>query len=236
MTVEQKIDENNDQFPVGIRVLAVDDNPICLALLETLLRKCQYHVTTTSQPIMALKMLQQRKNDFDLVISDVDMPDIDGFKLLELVGLEMDLPFIMLSGHGNTEFVMKGIMHGACDYLLKPVRIEELKLIWKHIVWRKKIDFKDRITFNKPQCESGKVGEGFPGTRNVDQNEKLNRKRKDQSVDENEDRDEDPPSQKKPRVVWSEELRHKFVAAVNQLGGIDSKFFPDHTPRVCAFF
>ncbi|CAK9163771.1 unnamed protein product, partial [Ilex paraguariensis] len=43
MTVEQKIDENNDQFPVGIRVLAVDDNPICLALLETLLRKCQYH-------------------------------------------------------------------------------------------------------------------------------------------------------------------------------------------------
>lgn len=41
---------------------------------------------------MALKML--RESRFDLVITDVEMPDIDGFKLLELVGLEMDLPVI----------------------------------------------------------------------------------------------------------------------------------------------
>ncbi|MBA0846140.1 hypothetical protein Goarm_023338, partial [Gossypium armourianum] len=48
------------------------------------------------------------------------MPDMDVFKLLELVGLEMDLPVIMLSTHGDTELVMKGITHGACDSLLKP--------------------------------------------------------------------------------------------------------------------
>ncbi|KAL0285405.1 UNVERIFIED_CONTAM: Two-component response regulator ORR22 [Sesamum angustifolium] len=86
--------ENSDNFPVGLRVLAVDDDPICLKLLETLLRKCQYHVTTTSQARMALKMLRENKDRFDLVISDVHMPDMDGFKLLELVGLEMDLPVI----------------------------------------------------------------------------------------------------------------------------------------------
>ena len=53
-----------------------------------------FAVTTTNQAITALKMLRENKNNFDLVISDVSMPDMDGFKLLELVGLEMDLPVI----------------------------------------------------------------------------------------------------------------------------------------------
>ena len=53
-----------------------------------------FAVTTTSQAVTALKLLRENKNRFDLVISDVHMPDMDGFKLLELVGLEMDLPVI----------------------------------------------------------------------------------------------------------------------------------------------
>lgn len=56
-------------------------------------------VTTTNQAITALKMLRENRNKYDLVISDVNMPDMDGFKLLELVGLEMDLPVISKQGH-----------------------------------------------------------------------------------------------------------------------------------------
>ncbi|KAL2939967.1 Two-component response regulator ORR24 [Bienertia sinuspersici] len=222
MTVEHKRDESIDQFPVGMRVLAVDDDPICLRLLETLLRKCQYHVTTTSQAITALKMLRENKNMFDLVISDVHMPDMDGFKLLELVGLEMDLPVIMLSANGDPKLVMKGITHGACDYLLKPVRLEELKNIWQHVVRRKKYDSKDQNSCNSLDKNFGE-GNGTGGV-NSDQDAKQSRKRKDQNVDDDEDQDEnenendDPSSQKKPRVVWSVELHRKFVAAVNQLG------------------
>ncbi|MBA0846139.1 hypothetical protein Goarm_023338, partial [Gossypium armourianum] len=81
-------------------------------------------------------MLRENRNRYDLVITSVNMPDMDVFKLLELVGLEMDLPVIMLSTHGDTELVMKGITHGACDSLLKPVRIEELKNIWQHVKYR----------------------------------------------------------------------------------------------------
>ncbi|KAE8678680.1 Two-component response regulator ARR2 [Hibiscus syriacus] len=223
MTVERIVSETKDQFPIGMRVLAVDDDPTCLLLLETLLRRCQYHVTTTSQAITALKMLRENNNKFDLVISDVHMPDMDGFKLLELVGLEMDLPVIMLSANDDTKLVMKGITHGACDYLLKPVRIEELKNIWQHVIRRKKFDRKDwnnSGSQDKPCADSSEAA----GIGNADNNLKLNKKRKDQNEDEDEDLDEngndndDPSAQKKPRVVWSVELHRKFVAAVNQLG------------------
>ncbi|KAJ4957902.1 hypothetical protein NE237_025013 [Protea cynaroides] len=233
MTVEERPvnagnDEPKDRFPVGMRVLAVDDDPTCLRLLDTLLRRCQYHVTTTSQAITALKMLRENKNRFDLVISDVHMPDMDGFKLLELVGLEMDLPVIMLSANSDTKVVMKGIAHGAVDYLLKPVRIEELKNIWQHVLRRRKFDSKDQNNSNHPEKPqgSGESGQGNLAGGNADKNAKQNRKRKDQDEDEDEDcednglenEDPDTATQKKPRVVWSVELHRKFVAAVNQLG------------------
>lgn len=219
--------EEIDRFPVGMRVLAVDDDPTCLKLLDFLLQKCQYHVTTTNQAITALKMLRENKNKFDLVISDVDMPDMDGFKLLELVGLELDLPVIMLSAHSDTKLVMKGVTYGACDYLLKPVRLEELKNIWQHVLRKKKFESKDQNkSHNQDNARhvSGEGGQGSAATGNADQNGRFNRKRKDQNEDDDEDseenghEDDDQSTQKKPRVVWSVELHRKFVAAVNQLG------------------
>ncbi|CAL0304924.1 unnamed protein product [Lupinus luteus] len=212
-----------DPFPVGMRVLAVDDDPICLRVLETLLRKCQYHVTTTNQAIEALRMLRENRDNFDLVISDVNMPDIDGFKLLELVGLEMDLPVIT---HSDTKLVMKGVAHGACDYLLKPVRIEELKNIWQHVLRRKKFDGGDQPPKEEraPPNIAREGSQGIVSESSADQNKALGKRRKEQSEDEDEDLDvdgeeiDDPSAQKKPRVVWSVELHRKFVAAVNQLG------------------
>ncbi|KAK8319037.1 hypothetical protein V6Z12_A13G215000 [Gossypium hirsutum] len=126
----------------------------------------------------------------------------------------------VLSANGDTKLVMKGITHGACDYLLKPVRIEELQNIWQHVVRRKKKDRCNSGSKEKPHPDSGEAA----GIGNVDNNGKLNKKRKDQNEDEDYERDEnghdneDPSAQKKPRVVWSVELHRKFVAAVNQLG------------------
>lgn len=54
---------------------------------------------------MALSLLREKKNGYDVVISDVHMPDMDGFKLLEHIGLEMDLPVI-------SEYLVSIILYG----------------------------------------------------------------------------------------------------------------------------
>lgn len=136
---------------------------------------------------------------------------------------------LVLSGYSDTKLVMKGVTHGACDYLLKPVRIEELKNIWQHVVRRKNFDGKDQ---NKASNDERAPHMSGGGSQNIsensaDQNRKLGKKRKEQGEEEEDDEgngdDDDPSTQKKPRVVWSVELHRKFVAAVNQLG-LDSKF------------
>ncbi|EOY00781.1 hypothetical protein QUC31_014125 [Theobroma cacao] len=211
----------HDAFPAGLRVLVVDDDPTWLKILEKMLKKCSYEVTTCGLARDALSLLRERKDGYDIVISDVNMPDMDGFKLLEHVGLEMDLPVIMMSVDGETSRVMKGVQHGACDYLLKPIRMKELRNIWQH-VFRKKIhEVRD--------IESLEGNEGLQMTRSgsdlVDDGHLLSgedmnsaRKRKD-AENKHDDRDlSDPSSTKKARVVWTVDLHQKFVKAVNQIG------------------
>ncbi|KAI0524801.1 hypothetical protein KFK09_004187 [Dendrobium nobile] len=215
-----------EQFPAGLRVLVVDDDVTCLKILEQMLRKCRYHVITCSQAMIALSLLRERKGCFDVVISDVHMPDMDGFKLLELVGLEMDLPVIMMSADGRTSAVMRGIKHGACDYLIKPVRMEELKNVWQHVVrkkWNESKDVENSGSFEDSDHQGRVADESeYASSMNegTDASWKTQKKKRD-SKDEEDDIEldnEDPSASKKPRVVWSVELHQQFVNAVNQVG------------------
>ncbi|XP_078159633.1 two-component response regulator ARR11-like [Carex rostrata] len=126
-----------EALPAGIRVLVIDDDRISLKVVCIMLKKCGYEATQCSSGKEALEMLTQYEGEFDIVLTDVHMPDMDGFELLEKVGLGMDLPVVMLSEDSSRETVVKGINHGACDYLIKPVQIEELKKIAVHVLtWR----------------------------------------------------------------------------------------------------
>lgn len=213
------------EFPVGMKVLVVDDDPTCLLVLKRMLLDCRYDVTTCPQATRALTMLRENRRGFDVIISDVHMPDMDGFRLLELVGLEMDLPVIMMSADSRTDIVMKGIKHGACDYLIKPVRMEELKNIWQHVVRKKFNENKDhehsgslddtdrnRPTNNDNEYASS-ANDGGDGSW------KSQKKKREKEDDETDLENGDPSStSKKPRVVWSVELHQQFVNAVNHLG------------------
>ncbi|KAL0447207.1 UNVERIFIED_CONTAM: Two-component response regulator ORR26 [Sesamum latifolium] len=209
-----------DCFPAGLRVLVVDDDPTWLKILERMLKKCNYEVTTCNLAREALDLLRERKDGFDIVISDVNMPDMDGFKLLEHVGLEMDLPVIMMSVDGETSRVMKGVQHGACDYLLKPIRMKELRNIWQH-VFRKRIhevrdieghECLEELQMMRSGIEQSDDGYFFSG-------DLVSGKKRKDADNKHDDRVcGDPSSVKKARVVWTVDLHQKFVKAVNQIG------------------
>ncbi|XP_042008320.1 two-component response regulator ORR21-like [Salvia splendens] len=218
--------EVSQQFPVGLRVLVVDDDVICLRVVEQMLRKCLYNVTSCSQATVALNLLRERKGSFDVVLSDVHMPDMDGFKLLELVGLEMGLPVIMMSADGRTNLVMRGVRHGACDYLIKPIRDEELKNIWQHVVRKKQNDMKEHDHScsvedhdrRKRVIDDTEYASSLNEGADADEVNKMQKKRRDSKDEDDETDNDDPSTSKKARVVWSVELHQQFVTAVNQLG------------------
>ncbi|MBM4288604.1 MAG: response regulator [Deltaproteobacteria bacterium] len=108
-----------------VRVLVVDDED---EFRETLIKRLQSRSLTVAgaeNGAVALKLLGEQ--DFDVVVLDIKMPQMDGLEFLEkLKGLNQDLGVILLTGHGSVESGMKGLGLGALEYLMKPVPVEEL--------------------------------------------------------------------------------------------------------------
>jgi CheY-like chemotaxis protein len=130
-------DACNSRMP-SIHVLVVDDERICRAVTSQVLRKCGYRVTTCASGAEAIELLR-RGTEFNLLLTDVMMPDIDGPKLLQHVRHHSQfsqLPVIMMSANQHSEIVFECVRSGADDYLLKPVTVKQVKLLWQH-VWRK---------------------------------------------------------------------------------------------------
>ena len=109
------------------RVLLADDNADMREYVSRLLRAQGYQVTTAHDGQEALDLA--RSETFDLVLSDVMMPRLDGFGLLRAIRADRDLastPVIMLSARAAEEATVEGIEAGADDYITKPFSAREL--------------------------------------------------------------------------------------------------------------
>lgn len=108
-------------------ILIVDDEKNYLFVLEDLLVDEGYQVITADAAMRAVEMLAH--HDFDVVITDMKMPGMDGMALLEHVHHKYpDLPVIMMTAYGSVEKAVEAMRKGAFDYILKPFKNEELKL------------------------------------------------------------------------------------------------------------
>jgi DNA-binding response OmpR family regulator len=100
-------------------LLILEDDQDTQALLKRILEKAGYETTTAGDGIEALLYLG--KKDFDLILSDINMPNLDGLKLLELNNQKgITVPVIFLTAQGGADCEQKCLELGAVDFIKKP--------------------------------------------------------------------------------------------------------------------
>lgn len=107
------------------RILVIDDESSILKLLDRLLTQESYNVSTADNGGQALKLLALET--FDVVLSDLKMPDTNGIELLKKIkNLYPQTEVIIMTGQATIESAIEAIKNGAYDYILKPFNIGEL--------------------------------------------------------------------------------------------------------------
>lgn len=118
-----------------ITVLVVDDEAMLRRLLEKILKKEGYNVHLAPSAKDALEIL--RDNSVDIMISDIKMPEMDGFALLRAVKADYpDVGVIMMTGYADAYTVKDALILGADDYITKPFKSAEICMIVERAYWR----------------------------------------------------------------------------------------------------
>jgi len=114
-------------MPDPIHILVVDDDPAVRDVLAEGLKDSGYECETASDGNEALLKLQS--NGFELVVSDIDMPQMDGMRLLqEIKKVRPDTEIVMLTGVLDVETAIQSMRLGANDYLTKPFNLAEVRI------------------------------------------------------------------------------------------------------------
>jgi DNA-binding response OmpR family regulator len=117
-----------------MKILIVDDDAIILETVVRNLRADGYDVFSASDGVKALDMLETKQ--FDLVISDIMMPNLSGLGLLNILKKHYfnRIPVILISSLDRSEIILSALGMGADDFILKPVNFLELNIRVKKIL------------------------------------------------------------------------------------------------------
>lgn len=114
---------------MGYKVLIVEDSPTIRSLIISTLESAgDFSFVETGGGFEALRILPREK--FDLIITDINMPDINGLELVSFVkknDLYRNIPLIIISTEGSKNDIAKGLALGADEYIVKPFNPEELQ-------------------------------------------------------------------------------------------------------------
>lgn len=123
-----------------VRILLCDNDAKSSQEVFTLLLKCSYQVTSVRSARQVIDALNAEGPEIDIILSEVDIPMTKGMKMLKYITRDKDLrriPVIMMSAQDEVSIVVKCLRLGAADYLVKPLRTNELLNLWTHM-WRRR--------------------------------------------------------------------------------------------------
>jgi DNA-binding response OmpR family regulator len=129
------LDEDNEEQKERFTLLMVDDSPDMCRFVHDYFRG-EYNVLTASNGEMALERLEEN-DDIDLVVSDVNMPKMDGLELCKRIKTDLrwsHIPVILLTGRRGDQVEVEGLRLGADDYITKPFNVEMLRLRVKKFI------------------------------------------------------------------------------------------------------
>ena len=117
-------------FRPDLKILVVDDFPTMRRIVKTLMRQNGFtNFTEAEDGAQALKMLQEQ-GDFEMVVSDWNMPNMTGLELLKLVRADpklKHLPFLMVTAEAEKENIIEAVKSGVSNYVVKPFTGQTLK-------------------------------------------------------------------------------------------------------------
>ena len=145
-----------------IQVLLIEDEESIRRVMSRILKEenHQYEITEAVDGKQGLDLLFKRQ--FDLVLCDIKMPKMDGIEVLKKANDEMlNIPFIMLTGHGNIETAVEAMKLGAYDFISKPPDLNRLLNSVRHALENKSLRSENTILKNKVAQKYLIIGESF---------------------------------------------------------------------------
>src|SRR5580693_6457798 len=115
------------------RVLVVDDDQLLVRALVRTLSAAGYEVAAAADGRRAAELISA--TEFDVIVSDLDMPLMNGIQPLQTVRQrDLDVPVVLMTGNPDLKTAVQAVAHGALQYLIKPVNIEELGKVIRRAV------------------------------------------------------------------------------------------------------
>ena len=133
---------------MDIKILIVDDEKGIRDSLQMILNEEGYQTIAVSDGMEALNLI--KNNEFQLVVSDIKMPEMDGIELLEKCSkISPETYFIMMTAYASVETAISALRNGAYDYLLKPVEFDDILNKIKRLLDFKKLSDENKFLRQK---------------------------------------------------------------------------------------